>query len=181
MGVATVVAAIVAAATAGAIAGRNIDQVRAPLSFPTGWAGRRKPLERESSPHFAKEHRWKNAVESKSADRSSRTRSVPGSSASRRSRQIGRTVKIFRPCRNSSRAAARRFSEDRYALHDTCALCFTSIVHSPPRWKSRVESFNSSIEHGLAAAKESEYPARSASLLFALFEVTTRPGGIPVF
>src|SRR5215472_4958107 len=113
--VATVVAAIVAAATAGAIAGRNIDQVRAPLSFPTGWADCRipaqpgpfplsrrneekievpTPLERESSPHFAKEHRWKNAVESKSADRSSRTRSVAGSSASRRSRQIGRTVKI---------------------------------------------------------------------------------------
>ena len=43
-------------------------------------------VERESSHHFAKEHRWKNAVESKSADRSSRTRSVAGSSASRRSR-----------------------------------------------------------------------------------------------
>jgi hypothetical protein len=52
------------------------------------------PLERESSHHFAKEHQWKNAVESKSADRSSRTRSVAGSSASRRSRQIGKTVKI---------------------------------------------------------------------------------------
>jgi hypothetical protein len=51
-------------------------------------------VERESSHHFAKEHRWKNAVESKSADRSSRTRSVAGSSASRRNRQIGRMVKI---------------------------------------------------------------------------------------
>jgi hypothetical protein len=51
-------------------------------------------VECESCQHFAKEHRWKNAVESNSADRSSRTRSVAGSSALRRSRQIGRTVKI---------------------------------------------------------------------------------------